>query len=75
MSLEALIALLEEEPPPIGAMPQLGISCLRLAGRALVPHNREGNRPAERTAKRLAGNRLGTRLKRLPAIQVFKMCF
>ncbi|CBJ31314.1 hypothetical protein Esi_0244_0008 [Ectocarpus siliculosus] len=36
VSLKALLVLLEK-PPPVGAMPQLGISCVRLAGRALCP--------------------------------------
>ncbi|CAN0202225.1 unnamed protein product, partial [Ectocarpus sp. 12 AP-2014] len=36
VSLKALLVLLEN-PPPAGAMPQLGISCVRLAGRALCP--------------------------------------
>ncbi|CAN0073934.1 unnamed protein product, partial [Ectocarpus sp. 12 AP-2014] len=36
VSLKALLVLLEN-PPPVGAMPQLGMSCIRLAGRALCP--------------------------------------
>ncbi|CAN0174286.1 unnamed protein product, partial [Ectocarpus fasciculatus] len=36
VSLKALLVLLENSPP-VGAMPRLGISCVRLAGRALCP--------------------------------------
>lgn len=60
ISLEALLALLEDGPP-VSAMPLLAIDCLRLAGRALVPCKKEREeRPgADRTT-----------LIRLPTIQV-----
>ncbi|CAM9859762.1 unnamed protein product, partial [Sphacelaria rigidula] len=55
MSLEALLALLENGPPA-GAMPQVAVDCLRLAGHALVPreHENEGGRGTdERTFRHL----------------------
>lgn len=74
MSLEALLALLQN-PPPVGAMPQLGINCLRLAGRALVqPPVFEGSGAGEEQGwgARVASNngRDPTVLEHLPAIQV-----
>lgn len=68
------MALLEK-PPPAGAMPQLGINCLRLAGRALAQPPVCGGRGAgeeQETGARVASNngRGPTLLERLPAIQV-----
>lgn len=60
MSLEALLALLENGPPA-GAMPQMAVDCLRLAGNALVPReheDEEGTVGDERT------------FRHLPAVQV-----
>lgn len=74
MSLEALVALLEDGPPA-GAMPQLGIDCLSLAGRALlaVPRDDDGE---EDGGGGVAGTRQGTpRLHRLSEIQVGAIVF
>ncbi|CAM9492716.1 unnamed protein product [Laminaria digitata] len=61
VSLEALVALLEEEPP-VGVMPQLGITCLRLAGRALLPREGKGKQDEN------PNSRVSTS-SRIPAIQ------
>lgn len=57
MSLEALVALLGEDPP-VGVMPQLGISCLRLAGRALLPHEEKGKQGKDPNARVSASSRI-----------------
>lgn len=65
VSLEALVVLLEEKPPT-GVMPQLGITCLRLAGRALLPREGKGKQDEGPTARVSASSRI-------PAIQVGRL--
>lgn len=73
MSLEALLEILQEQPP-VGAMPQLGVSCLHLAGRALeAPEGFDTSQTAEEErGARVDPNkaRPAVALERLPAIQV-----
>lgn len=77
MSLEALLVLLER-PPPVGAMPLVGVNCLRLAGRALVSPGGLGGSGSEAGQEQGMGaevasneeERRTTTLQRLPTIQV-----
>lgn len=67
--------MLFERPPPVGAMPLVGVNCLRLAGRALVSPRELGGSEAgeeEGAGARVASSegRRSTALERLPEIQV-----
>lgn len=67
MSLEALVTLLDEEPP-VGCMPLLDIDCLRLAGVALAP--RDGRGEEEEADEEIADTAPQGKFRRLAAIQV-----
>ena len=69
--------MLLERPPPVGAMPLVGVNSLRLAARALVSSHGFGGSEAgevEGADARVASNEEGrkTVLERLPEIQVWE---
>ena len=70
MSLEALLVLLER-PPPAGAVPLVGVNCLRLAGRALVSGGSEAGEVDIVGAQVESNEGVRTTVfQRLPEIQV-----
>lgn len=73
MSLKALLVLLEN-PPPVGAMPLLGITCVRLAGRALCPPLGADESEAMNAGCDRDREYPATALEHLVAIQVGKNC-